>query len=228
MIQAMLMGAKMWRNRMWQRAWCQSNDQTTISELLKSSSQSHAQWDELSRGPLCIWSRRWVSSGSRMWWSWLHSWVLLILSHHLYVFLTFRVISPQLYHLGSQFLVFIFTGIAHLTFMVLHLSSFSSPHYPVLIAYSSLFFHIFPSTTHDAILWVQGTYFGHVDGHPTPSILMWYTYKSLLWTHSFLYFRVVWLLLIFDIDPRVTFGDVLEGVWVFSVALEAFWDIIFS
>ena len=45
------------------------------------------------------------------------------LSHHLSVFLTFRVISPQLCHLESQFLAFISTGIAHLTFMVLHSSS---------------------------------------------------------------------------------------------------------
>lgn len=73
MIQAMLMGAKMWRNRMWQRARRQRNDQTTISELLKSSSQGHAQGSELSRGPLCIRSRRWVSSGSRMRRSWLHA-----------------------------------------------------------------------------------------------------------------------------------------------------------
>ena len=73
MIQAMLMGAKMWRNRMWQRAWCQRNDQTTISELLKSSSQGHAQGSELSRGPLCIRSKRWVSSSSRMRRSCLHA-----------------------------------------------------------------------------------------------------------------------------------------------------------
>ena len=39
--------------------------------------------------------------------------------------LTFRVISPQLYRSGSQ------------SFMALHLSSISSPCYPVLIAYSS-------------------------------------------------------------------------------------------
>ena len=38
---------------------------------------------------------------------------------------------------------------------------------------------------------------------------------------SFLYFRVVRLLLIFDIDLRVTFGDVLEGDCVLSVALKA-------
>ena len=29
-------------------------------------------------------------------------------------------------------------------------------------------------------------------------------------------------LLIFDIDLRVTFGDVLEGAWILSVAAEAF------
>ena len=29
-------------------------------------------------------------------------------------------------------------------------------------------------------------------------------------------------LLIFDIDLQVTFGDILEGAWILSVALEAF------
>ena len=33
-------------------------------------------------------------------------------------------------------------------------------------------------------------------------------------------------LLTFDIDLRVTFGDVLEGAWILSVASEAFCDII--
>ena len=33
---------------------------------------------------------------------------------------------------------------------------------------------------------------------------------------------MVRLLLIFDIDLRVTFGDVLEGAWILSVAAEAF------
>ena len=37
---------------MWQGAWCQRNDHTSVSELLKSSNQSHAQWSELSRGGL--------------------------------------------------------------------------------------------------------------------------------------------------------------------------------
>ena len=59
------------------------------------------------------------------------------------------------------------------------------------------------------------------------------TYKSLLegnllWAHSFLYSKVVWPLLIFNIDLQVTFGDILEGAWVLSIALEALWDIRFS
>ena len=57
---------------MWQGAWCQRINQTSIFELLKSSSQSYAQWSELSCGPLCVWFRQRKSSGSRMWWSWLH------------------------------------------------------------------------------------------------------------------------------------------------------------
>ena len=61
------------RNGMWWGVWRQRNNQTSISELLKSSSQSHAQWSELSCGSLCIWSRWWVSSGSRMWWSWMYA-----------------------------------------------------------------------------------------------------------------------------------------------------------
>ena len=68
-----LMWAEMRRNRKRQGAWCQRNNQTNIFELLKSSSQSHAQWSELPRGPFCIWSRWWMSSGSRMWRSWLHA-----------------------------------------------------------------------------------------------------------------------------------------------------------
>ena len=54
----------------------------------------------------------------------------------------FRVISPQSYHSESQSLAFIFTGIAHLTFIILHPSSLTSPCYPVLIAYSSLLVQI--------------------------------------------------------------------------------------
>ena len=46
--------------------------------------------------------------------------------------------------------------------------------------------------------------------------------------HSFLYFKVVRPLLIFDIDLRITFRDVLEGVWVLSVASNALWKIHFS
>ena len=78
------------RNKMQQGAWCQRNNHTSVSKLLKSSSQSHAQWSELSRRPLCIWSRWQGNSGSRMWWSWLHAslsnvrlldinWLILIL-----------------------------------------------------------------------------------------------------------------------------------------------------
>ena len=64
------------------------------------------------------------------------------LNHHLSVFLTSRVISPQLYHSESQSQAFVFIGIVHLAFTALHLSSFSSPCYPVLIAYSSPLFQI--------------------------------------------------------------------------------------
>ena len=39
------------------------------------------------------------------------------------------------------------------------------------------------------------------------------------------YSRVVRPVLIFDIDLQVTFGDILEGAWILSVASEAFWDI---
>ena len=46
--------------------------------------------------------------------------------------LSFRVIAPT----------FIFTGIAHLAFTILHLSLFSSPHYLVLIACSSSSFRL--------------------------------------------------------------------------------------
>ena len=44
----MLMWAEMRRNRKRQGAWCQRNNQTNIFELLKSSSQSHAQRNNLS------------------------------------------------------------------------------------------------------------------------------------------------------------------------------------
>ncbi|KAL6348095.1 hypothetical protein AAG906_039250 [Vitis piasezkii] len=79
-----------------------------------------------------------------------------------------------------------FTGITHLAFMGLHLSSFSSPCYTVLIAHLSLLFQISFFTTHDI--------------------------DSLLWAHSFLYSKVVQPLLIYDMVFRVTFGDVLEEV----------------
>ena len=84
------------------------------------------------------------------------------LSHHLSLFLTFRAISPQMHCSESQSLAFIFTGITHLAFMVLHLSLFSSPRYPMLIAYSSLHFQISLFTAHDIVLWVHDTYFDHV------------------------------------------------------------------
>ena len=43
-----------------------------------------------------------------------------------FIILAFRVISPQPCHSESRLLTFIFTGIAHLTFMVLHSSSIFS------------------------------------------------------------------------------------------------------
>ena len=52
---------------MWQGAWRQRNNQISFLKLLKNSSQSHAQLSELSRRPLCIWSKWRVTSGSRMW-----------------------------------------------------------------------------------------------------------------------------------------------------------------
>ena len=51
--------------------------------------------------------------------------------------LAFKVIFPQSYHLESQLLVFIFTGIPNLALMILHSSLFSLPRYLVLIACSS-------------------------------------------------------------------------------------------
>ena len=61
-----------------------------------------------------------------------------ILSHHLSKFLTFRVISPQLYHSGSQFLVFTYP----LALYILPSWFCILPHFPhlatlVLITYSS-------------------------------------------------------------------------------------------
>ena len=72
MIQAVLMWMKM-RNRMGQRPRRQRDNHSSVSELLKSSSQSHAQRSELSRGPLYIWSGWRVSSASQMRGSWLHA-----------------------------------------------------------------------------------------------------------------------------------------------------------
>ncbi|KAL6327108.1 hypothetical protein AAG906_014352 [Vitis piasezkii] len=71
--------------------------------------------------------------------------------------------------------------------MDLRLSSFSSPCHPVLIAYSSLSFHI------------------------SFSLLMTMSFEFTIRISFFLFFRVVRLLLIFDVVFRVTFGDVLEG-----------------
>ena len=93
----------------------------------------------------------------------LHS----VLSHYFYVFLTFRVISPQLYHLGSQFLVSYIHWHCIWPSWFCTYPRFSSPRYLVFIAYSSLFFQISHSITHDTVLWVYDTYFGHVVMHPT-------------------------------------------------------------
>ena len=142
--------------------------------------------------------------------------------HHLFVFLTFKVVFPQPYHLESQSLAFMFIDTAHLTFTDLHLTSFSSPRHPMLITYSSLLFQILIFTTHDMVLRVCDTYFGHVCQAPYTQYSHVVHIGSLLWAHSFLYFRVVRPLLIFDIDIRVTFGDVLEGAQVLSVVSEAF------
>ncbi|RVX18699.1 hypothetical protein CK203_007092 [Vitis vinifera] len=76
------------------------------------------------------------------------------------------------------------TGIAHVAFMDLRLSSFSSHCHLVLIAYSSLSFHI------------------------SFSLLMTMSFEFT--THSFPYLKVVRPLLILDMIFRVTFGDVLE------------------
>ena len=78
-----------------------------------------------------------------------------------FLFLAFKVIFPQPYHSESQLLAFIFTNIAHLTFTILHSSSFFSPHYLVLIACSSCFSRLpfplhmtqsFEFTTHISIM----------------------------------------------------------------------------
>ena len=63
-----------------------------------------------------------------------------ILSYHISSSLAFKVIFPHPYHSESQLIAFIFTGIAHLAFTILHSSSFSSPHYLALIACSSCSF----------------------------------------------------------------------------------------
>ena len=144
-----------------------------------------------------------------------------ILSYHLSFLLTFKVISPQPCHSKSQFLTFISTSIAYLTFMVLHSPSFSSPCYLVFITYSScssrfpLPLHMtqsFEFATHISIMLIR---------YLTLSIFMWFTQSGLLWTHFVLYPKVVRPLLIFDIDLRVTFGDILEEVQILSVDSKA-------
>ena len=64
---------------------------------------------------------------------------ILIQAFRVTIFPPFDIQShfSQPYHSESQLLAFIFIGIAHLIFMILHLSSFSSPHYLVLISCSS-------------------------------------------------------------------------------------------
>ena len=58
---------------MWQGACCQRDNQANVFEILKNSSQSNAQWSELSHGPLCIRSRSQGSSGFQIWQLWLHA-----------------------------------------------------------------------------------------------------------------------------------------------------------
>ena len=126
---------------------------------------------------------------------------------------SFRVTIPRYSHsLALQILAF----------MASLLLSFSSLCYPVLIAYSSLSFHISLLTIHDAVLRVHDTYFCHVVGHPILIIFMWFTQDSLLRAHSFPYFKVVRPLLILDMVFRVISGDVLEGTWILSVASDTF------
>ena len=124
--------------------------------------------------------------------------------------LTFKVIPPYPYHSESQSLAFISTDITHLTFRVLYSPSLSSPHHPVLIAYSSLLVQIPPFTAHVMVLRGHATYIGHVVGHPTLGTFMSFHWGSLLRTRSLLYSRVVLPLLIFDTVFQVTFGDILE------------------
>ena len=97
---------------------------------------------------------------------------------------SFLVFYVQIHFSSSVSFGVIVPSIRILAFIVSHLLSFSSPCYPVLIAYSSLFFQI--------------------------------SYTS-EWFDRYSSLSVFW----------VTFGDVLEGAWVFSVASETFWDIIF-
>ena len=93
-----------------------------------------------------------------------------IQSHYFFFLLAFRAIFPQPYHLESQLLTLIFTGIAHLTFTILHTSSFSSPHYLVLITCSScssrlpLPLHMTQSFEHifQSCCWTPYTQYSHV------------------------------------------------------------------
>ena len=116
-----------------------------------------------------------------------------------------------------------FIGIARLTFMGLHLFSFSSSCYPVLITYLSSLFQILIFIAHDTMTFEFTTHtFVMMLGTPTLVIFMWFTKDGFLRAHSFLYFRVVRPLLILDMVFRVTFEDVLEEAWVHSAASKAF------
>ena len=108
-----------------------------------------------------------------------------IQSHHLSLF----------WHSELQLLAFIFISIAHLALTILHSFSVSSPRYLVLIACSSCFSRGFELIACVLILSLQ---------HMTQSSIVYVWFFHL---YSFLCSLVVQLLLGFDIDFRVTFGD---------------------
>ena len=136
------------------------------------------------------------------------------LSPYLSRVLTFRVTSPQLYHSKSWSLTFIFTGITRLTFMGLHLSSFSSlfaqclppiRHRSSRFPSSLLMTMSFEFTIRISVMLLSTLHLLFSCGsHRTVS------FQALSFSHS----RVVWLLLIFVMVSRVTFGDVLKGFWI--------------
>ena len=118
----------------------------------------------------------------------------------------------------SRSLAFIFTGIAHLTFIILHPSSLTSPCYPVLITYSSLLVQIpvplhmtqsLEFTTHTSIVLLRTL---HLSFSCSSDRVVFFGRRLFYALGRF--DRHSSLICFF----LVTFGDVLEGAWVLSVA----------